>query len=86
MMTLTPEAVLGGMALLGGVIIMLNRLGLLSFGRKNSLNGCPDAECQQDVRITKMKVEAMEETQEHMKIKIDKIAEGVSFIKGKLSG
>lgn len=85
-MILTPEHVLGGMALLGGVIVILNRLGLLSFGKKVCpIKACPDPECQQDVKITKIVVTELKADCKAMDEKIDTIAKGVAFIQGKIN-
>ena len=70
------EIGVGVAATLGGIGMILNKLGLLVVGRKQE--ECPDPGCQTNVQNISEKVGKIEE-------KLDKVSDDVSFIRGILA-
>ena len=77
------EIGVGVAAMLGGIGMILNKLGLLVVGRKQE--ECPDPGCQSNVKNIAQKVDKIEETQGKQWEKLNEIGEHVSFIRGSLA-
>jgi len=86
-MTLTPEEIAGALGAIGAIVLMLNRIGLITFGGKDKgppiPATCPDPVCQKGVQETKKKVC---ELHKDMKILMNDISFIKGFYEGKKSG
>lgn len=86
-MTLTPEEIAGALGAIGAIVLMLNRIGLITFGGKDKgppiSATCPDPVCQKDVQETKKKVC---ELHKDMKTLMNDISFIKGFYEGKKSG
>ena len=82
-MTISPETIVGGLTLLGGVVIVMNRVGLVTFGRKE----CKDIfkDCPIGIQLEE-KFDKLARDYEKLDAKVDEIVEGVAFIRGKMNG
>lgn len=62
-MEVTVDMVAGGVAVLGGAVLMFNKLGWLTFGNNKKQNGngkCPDPQCHESVVVMSHRVGSIE--------------------------
>ena len=96
-MELSSEAVVGAVTILGGAVVLLNRVGWLRIGSNN--NGkkgdgkCPDTSCQEkvvechDTMISmKSSIDSLSDTQRLLLENYTGVKEDIAFIRGKLEG
>jgi len=96
---ISSEAILGICVLIGGVTMLFNKLGLVSFGRSNKGDSYKQQLVNHEARIVvtetrqSERVEVIKEIKEELKAfkleifpKINKTAEDVAEIKGILKG
>jgi len=94
-MELSSEAVVGAVTILGGAVVLLNRVGWLRIGGNNNNkkgNGkCPDPDCHgkviecHDTMISmKASIEGLSDTQRLLLENYTGVKEDIAFIRGKL--
>lgn len=79
-MEITVELVAGGVAVLGGAVLMFNKIGWLTFGNNKKQNGngkCPDPQCHESVVVMSHRVGNIEKKVDELtstqKLMIDRL-------------
>jgi len=78
-----PDVIWGIIAIIGVATMVLNRLGMIKFGKKNNGNRCPEPAFKEKVEQSIKKVDILErKMDEAIFPKINQTAEDVSYIRG----
>jgi len=58
-MQITPELIAGSLTVLGGAVLILNKLGLVQFGKERKVTECP---AHKELVITLIEIRAQQKT------------------------
>lgn len=87
---ITPTTIVGGLTLLGGVVMVLKKMGLVTFGKNSKPKDnpgkveCPDRDCQTRQAVMSKEVEILGANQEKMWEKFEVVAEDINYVKGRI--
>jgi len=76
-----PEVIVALLTILGGCVLALKRLNYIHFGGRT---GCPDPKCQNNVQQMGARIETIEDTQSEIHKKVNKAANDIAYIKGRI--
>ncbi len=84
------EIFAGAVAICGAIVVILNRFGLIKFGKKEKrecpMGGiCPDPECQQDVSKIKDRVTTVKEDVRVLDVKVGTLDGKVARVRDDIS-